>query len=172
MSWKMTAQELLDRYADGDRDFAGIDLHGVDLSNAVLRGINLDRADLSEVNFTGADLSGERGRSFPPFIKDTGIIDPGQFSSNGMGSPLGGYTCIRYAVLTNANFWDADLSYVDFAHSDLSFANFTKAYTRSYGDGVNFEYARLSWSKWEDAEIGRQTAAFLSIFWLLNLPTL
>ena len=43
MSLKLTAQELLDRYSAGERDFAGVDLHGVDLSKAVLRGINLDR---------------------------------------------------------------------------------------------------------------------------------
>ena len=48
MSWKITAEELLRRYADGERDFAGVDLHGVDLSGAVLTGINLDRADLSK----------------------------------------------------------------------------------------------------------------------------
>lgn len=49
MGWRMFAEELL-RYATGERDFAGVHLHGVDLSKAVLRGINLDRADLSGVN--------------------------------------------------------------------------------------------------------------------------
>ena len=145
MSLKLTAQELLDRYSAGERDFAGVDLHGVDLSKAVLRGINLDRADLSEVNFTGADLSGDYGRSQSFFFKETAILDPGQYSSTGLGNASGGCSCIRYAVLTNANFRDADLSHVDFSHSDLSFANFTRA----YGDGINFEYARLSWSIWE-----------------------
>lgn len=38
----MTAEELLKSYAAGERDFSGIDLHGVDLSNAVLIGINYD----------------------------------------------------------------------------------------------------------------------------------
>jgi uncharacterized protein YjbI with pentapeptide repeats len=150
MSWKMTAEELLERYAAGERDFAGIDLHGVDLSQAVLRGINLDRADLSEVNFTGADLSGDYGRSLSPLFQETPGIStyPGKYSSSGLGNAPGGYTCIRYAVLTNANFRDADISYVDFSHSDLSFVNFN----RTYGDGVAFEYAWLSWSKWDDWE--------------------
>ena len=52
----MDREELLERYARGERNFAGVDLHGVDLSGAVLRNINFDRADLSEVNFSGADL--------------------------------------------------------------------------------------------------------------------
>ncbi len=59
----MTAEELLERYAAGERDFAGVDLNGVNLSGAVLTGINLERADLSTVNFSGADLSGYYGRS-------------------------------------------------------------------------------------------------------------
>jgi uncharacterized protein YjbI with pentapeptide repeats len=149
----MTAQELLDAYAAGERDFAGIDLHGVDLSNAVLRGINLDRADLSEVNFTGADLSGDYGRSQSFFFKDTINTWSGQYSSIGLGNASSGYTCIRYAVLRNANFRGADISYVDFAHSDMSFVNFERA----YGNGVAFEYAWLSDSKWDrgdDCAIG------------------
>jgi uncharacterized protein YjbI with pentapeptide repeats len=145
MSRKMTAQELIDAYAAGERDFAGVDLHGVDLSNTVLRGVNLDRADLSDVNFTGADLSGDYGRSQSFFFKDTTNTYPGQYSSIGLGNAPGGYTCIRYAVLKNANFRDADISYVDFSNSDMSFVNFEKA----YGDGVGFEYTRLSWSKWD-----------------------
>jgi hypothetical protein len=32
MGWKMTAVELLERYAAGERDFAGVDLNGADLS--------------------------------------------------------------------------------------------------------------------------------------------
>lgn len=64
----MTAEELIERYAAGERDFSGSDLRGVDLSEAELRGIdlsganlrqaNLSGADLSEVNLYGADLSG------------------------------------------------------------------------------------------------------------------
>ncbi len=32
----MTAEELLERYAAGERDFSGVDLSGVDLSNSEL----------------------------------------------------------------------------------------------------------------------------------------
>lgn len=116
MAWKMSAEELLERYAAGERDFAGVDLHGVDLSNAVLRGINLDRADLSEVNFSGAGLSGGYDRGEYP-----------------------GYTSIRNAVLINANFRKADVSHVDFSRSDLSFANFSLVDS----DRVVFDYACL-----------------------------
>lgn len=38
----MTAEELLEHYAAGERDFSGVDLRGADLSRA-----DLSRADLS-----------------------------------------------------------------------------------------------------------------------------
>ncbi len=65
---KMTADELLKRYAVGERDFRGVnlsdeiliwaDLSGADLSEADLSGANLNWANLSRVNLTAADLSG------------------------------------------------------------------------------------------------------------------
>ena len=116
MSWKMTAEELLECYAAGERDFAGVDLHGIDLSNAVLREINLDRADLSGVNFSNTDLSGGYER----------VSGPGQ-------------TKIRDAVLRNAIFRNAEVSYVNFYRSDLSYADFSGA----HGNGVFFENACL-----------------------------
>ena len=111
MSWKMTAEELLERYAAGERDFAGVDLNG-----AVLTGINLDRADLSRVNFTGANLSGYYGKSLSLKFRKTPqmCMSPGKYSSNELGNPGGGYSCIRYAVLRNTNFRDADVSYINF----------------------------------------------------------
>ncbi|MGD1918507.1 MAG: pentapeptide repeat-containing protein [Pleurocapsa sp.] len=35
----MTAEELLERYAAGERDFSGSDLRGADLRGAILSGI-------------------------------------------------------------------------------------------------------------------------------------
>ncbi|MEH2167491.1 MAG: pentapeptide repeat-containing protein [Nostoc sp.] len=49
----MDAEELLQRYAAGERDFPGVRLRGVFLDRAELREINLTRDDLS-----GSDLSG------------------------------------------------------------------------------------------------------------------
>jgi uncharacterized protein YjbI with pentapeptide repeats len=65
---EISTVELLVRYGDGERNFAGIklvdeqryhtDYDLVDLRDFDLRGINLRGADLSEVNLTGANLSG------------------------------------------------------------------------------------------------------------------
>lgn len=47
------ADEFLNRYADGERNFVGINLCGV-----VLEGRDLRGANLSEANLSGADLRG------------------------------------------------------------------------------------------------------------------
>ena len=69
MAWEITTTELLERYAVGERNFAGIELlpppgvsndarSGIDLEGAILRDINLRGADLSYAELTGADLTG------------------------------------------------------------------------------------------------------------------
>ncbi|MEK0180597.1 pentapeptide repeat-containing protein [Microcoleus anatoxicus] len=57
----MNAEELLRRYADGERDFEGVDLRRVDLCNANLSGINLrnsyiEESGLIHINLSGANL--------------------------------------------------------------------------------------------------------------------
>jgi uncharacterized protein YjbI with pentapeptide repeats len=44
----MTADELLERYAAGERDFSGVNLQRVELQYSQLSGINLSRANLSD----------------------------------------------------------------------------------------------------------------------------
>lgn len=58
-----TAEELLERYGEGERDFAEAELRNARLSGARLAGVNLSDAvlvgaDLSHADLTGADLSG------------------------------------------------------------------------------------------------------------------
>ena len=54
----MTAEELLELYAAGERAFTDIDLKGVDLSFQDLSGVNFFDSCLQNVNFSGANLSG------------------------------------------------------------------------------------------------------------------
>ena len=74
MVWEITPEELLERYADGKRNFAGIDLikyhrpspysskqpygQPIELENVVLRDINLRGAYFHKVYLLGADLTG------------------------------------------------------------------------------------------------------------------
>ena len=55
--YSINRQELLDRYAAGERDFYGIILIGVDLSSVHLSGIDFSRGQLMGVKFAKADLS-------------------------------------------------------------------------------------------------------------------
>jgi uncharacterized protein YjbI with pentapeptide repeats len=48
----MTAEELLQRYAAGERDFSGVDLSGEDLSEEDLSDIILCDADLTNINLS------------------------------------------------------------------------------------------------------------------------
>jgi uncharacterized protein YjbI with pentapeptide repeats len=54
----MTAEELLERYAAGERDFSGVDLSGVDLEEVYLEEVNLQGANLSGTLFFRSNLRG------------------------------------------------------------------------------------------------------------------
>ena len=54
----MTAEQLLEAYAAGERDFRGADLFGADLRSAHLNGADLRGAFLRDANLSYADLRG------------------------------------------------------------------------------------------------------------------
>ena len=54
----MTAEELFERYAAGERDFSGADLSDEDLSLTNLNNINLSKATLDPIVLEGANLTG------------------------------------------------------------------------------------------------------------------
>ncbi|PPT07019.1 pentapeptide repeat family protein [Geitlerinema sp. FC II] len=105
-------EELLRRYAAGEREFEQVRLseadlhnailHGIDLSEAILNDANLSRADLRGADFSWADLSG----------------------ANLCGADLRGAIFTRAdltdANLTHANLLKADLSLADLENADLS----------------------------------------------------
>ncbi len=70
----MTAEELLERYAAGERDFTGVelsetiltdwtDLGAANLSRANLSGANLEAVEMLGVNLENASLRGIKGRA-------------------------------------------------------------------------------------------------------------
>ena len=97
----MEAEELLSRYAAGERnfswvDFSKVDLEGDELSEVILRDINLSGADLFGVDFTGSDLSGA--------IFENADLEGVDFSNSKLlGSNLSG------AVVENVDFIEAIL---------------------------------------------------------------
>jgi uncharacterized protein YjbI with pentapeptide repeats len=53
----MDAEELLQRYAAGERDFSGVDLSGVNLNIGKLDKYDPSRNNLSGINLSGANLT-------------------------------------------------------------------------------------------------------------------
>jgi uncharacterized protein YjbI with pentapeptide repeats len=146
----MTAEELLERYAAGERDFSGVDLQGVRLADKDLRGIILRNAnlrgsylagtDFDRADFSDADLSKAR-------LESTGFIE---------------------ANLTKADLRECYCLQTPFFDANLSYANFTKAFLEetSFG-GANLSHTDFSQATRFDID-GRCTGA---IFCETILPT-
>ena len=107
MVWQITDYELLESYAHGERNFAGVELiksgyrpskHGdsIDLDGVVLRDINLRGAYFCEVMMIGVDLS---------------------------GADLGGIfldrCCLSEGIVRDANLCATNVRHSSFCHTDL-----------------------------------------------------
>jgi uncharacterized protein YjbI with pentapeptide repeats len=134
----MTREELLERYATGERDFSGVDLESVDLSNTELRGIIFRRANLRQTNLKDSDLSGYWEKPNPKICTD-----------------------FREANCYEANFSGSTIEVVDFSNAVLTGANFSGAVLyRTWFTDANLE--DVNWSEcraWrvivEGARLGR-----------------
>ncbi|WP_299415577.1 pentapeptide repeat-containing protein [Acaryochloris sp. IP29b_bin.148] len=105
----MTAEELLERYAAGERDFSGIDLRGADL-----RGVDLHGADLSGADLSGADLSGYRNSEGIWIFSNLSKV-------NLSGANL------EHAFVNAANLSDADLTNVRFNCTEMLHVHLERA---------------------------------------------
>jgi uncharacterized protein YjbI with pentapeptide repeats len=120
---RITPQELLRRYAAGERDFERVIIYGTSedkLVNAILSGINLrfakfDISDLTGCNLSGADLT---------------------------ESELGG-VCMDDANLSRANLTGANLYRTHLHCADLSYANLSGVETYCGMIGANLTGAIL-----------------------------
>jgi hypothetical protein len=164
------ADDLLRRYAEGDRNFAPptldrpvdySNLRGADLSHADLSGVDLSEADLHGANLAGANLAGANLSAVSLFAADlTGANLSGAnlarakiMSANLSGALLSG-TMLRDvslyganlsgANLTGANLWEADLSRTTFTGANLSGATFRSAkFDQANLRGANLTRANL-----------------------------
>lgn len=143
MPWEITAEELLARYADGERNFAGIELiqsegvpldSSIDLEGAILRDINLRgaylrQADLCRADLTGADL---------------------------FGVSLEG-AWLKRAIVRDANLYSANLHWCSLHEADLRGTNLAQMNaTSAFFCGANisgFEFAILIKTNFRDAYI-------------------
>lgn len=103
-SRKLTANEVINQYKQGRRDFSQANLYRLDLQEANLNRSIFRTAQLIQVNFQKADL---READFANAILRR--------------------TSLREAKLHNAFFSNADLQKADFCKADLTLANFQNA---------------------------------------------
>ena len=161
MVWEITAEELLERYADGERNFAGIELiqsdgvpldSSIDLEGAVLRDINLRgaylrQADLRRSDLTGADLFGV---SLESAWLNRAIVRDANLHS---------------AHLTWCDLTEADLMGTDLNHMNASNAVFCKA---NIG---GFSYAILAHADFQDAYAPESIIChFFNLIWETTMP--
>ncbi len=120
-------EELLERYATGERDFSEITINGSDeLYRANLSGINLSKSSVGEIFMEGSNLSG----------------------ANLRGTQLG-QTCLR-----DTNLRGADLTGADLRHANLNGANLTSAnLTDASLQGATMQRVNLTDANLTGAEI-------------------
>lgn len=136
----LTAEELLQRYAAGDRDFSGLNLmrlnfggnyplganlSGINLSGANLSESDLTKIDLSEANLSGADLS--RCCIMNANLKGVNLSGASLSNTHISDSNLTG------ADLSGANLMNTDMT----TRVDLTDANLTNARFRNTAIGSN-----------------------------------
>jgi len=153
---KLTADDLLRRYAKGERNFKNIDLSHEKLSNKNLNGIDLGNSNLKGVDFRGSNLS-------EALLDDTLLVGADLSNANLIGANLDGAILIRAnlsnADLTNAHlvatrlnnaiarytkFVNADLYVADLKNADLESADFSGAdFHHADFRGANLNHAYI-----------------------------
>jgi uncharacterized protein YjbI with pentapeptide repeats len=165
MVWRITTDELLERYKAGERNFNGIELirivgemgerDGVDgqitgLEGADLRGINLRGANLEKVNLSGANLTG--ADLFGAYLGEAGLVK---------------------TILRDTNLFSVNLSHAVLTGADLTGANLsqTKAVSAVFiGAKIGyFEYADLTQANLQGA-IGMLIKGHFNLIWDTTMP--
>ncbi len=169
----MEVEELLNQYAAGERNFAGVNLTEAKLSGVNLSGANLSRANLSVANFSGANLSGANlsyaklnvarlsganlsGANLKRAILNVANLIRADFT----GADLTGAALIRAelirAELSKANLNSADLNGADFREARLRQANLSRAnLNQANGRGSSFTEADLEGANLHGADLNR-----------------
>ncbi len=132
----MEPQEIIKRYAAGQRDFAGIKLSEVNLSQVNLSGINLSGADLSIANLSGTNLS---AANLSHAKLNVAKLNSAHLSgANLNGADLNVANLIR-ADLSGAQLMQAALIRAELMRAELSGANLAQGNL----NGANLREAKL-----------------------------
>ncbi len=120
----MEVEELLKKYASGERDFVGLNLCEVNLSRVNLSGANLSNAILSIANLSGANLSGTNLAGAK--LNVTRLSGANLSKANLNGAILNVANLVR-ANLSDAELIQASLIRAELIRAELSRANLVEA---------------------------------------------
>ncbi|WP_293061062.1 pentapeptide repeat-containing protein [Okeania sp. SIO2B3] len=109
----MDANELLQRYSAGERNFTGINLKGANISGSnPMEDIFVFDVDLSEINLSGSDLTGAilAGANLSGANFSNANLSRSDLSHCNLTNVNLSYVNLSYACLDVAKFWNTDLS--------------------------------------------------------------
>ncbi|MDQ2098085.1 MAG: pentapeptide repeat-containing protein [Tychonema bourrellyi B0820] len=124
----ISAEEFLQRYNQGERDFMGVNLAGVNLSGKSLGGVNLSSANLCGAELSKAYLLGAN-------LSEANLSHANLHKANLESSNL------DKAQLLNANLSEVNLLYANLSEANLSGLNLSDV---NLSQGMNLSRANLS----------------------------
>lgn len=140
--------DLLQKYAQGERDFSGISLNECTLSGAKLPYIILRGADLRVVNLSTANLShGDLQRA----VLNVSRLSGANLSQTNLQQAQLNVANLIRAVLVGANLSGASLIRSELLRADLSNANLTRANLQE----ADLREVRLRWANLSGANLSR-----------------
>lgn len=149
----MNAEELLRRYAAGERNFSGL-RDDIDLNGAVLTGVNLSEANLECVWMSGANLSeANLSKSDLSDIDLTGAnLNGANLSEANLKSAYLSTAKFKAADLRGANLEYADLTGADLSQANLCNANLNSAHLESADlRGADLRGVDLKWVDYDES---------------------
>jgi uncharacterized protein YjbI with pentapeptide repeats len=114
----MRADELLERYRRGERDFRGVNLRGIYLRDVRLQGIDLNCADLRGTSLMGVDFTGanlHRADLSGAFLIHSNLSAANLTQAN-----------LTKSFLILANLHDSCLTEANLSHTNLTKANLSE----------------------------------------------
>lgn len=132
----MNAQELLERYAAGERDFGALGLSDANLSRANLSHANLSRSSLSVANLSGANLHKINLSHAKLNVARLSEANLTQANLNG--------AILNVANLIRANLSEAEMVQTSLIRAEMLRADLTKANLNEANlNGVDLREAKL-----------------------------
>ena len=159
MVWEITAEELLSRYATGERNFAGVELrHPNDRSQDEEGSIYIENADLRQINLRGANPYSvvlDRSNLTGAFLVMASLCDVILIHANLRGANLC-WACLNRADLRGARLDYANLRAAQFVGTNLT--------------GIHMEYALLSHTNLRDNIPGYHCIYGGNFIWQVTMP--